>query len=265
MAWDRAYRRGSRRRLALELLDGAVRPESVPVVMCLWNRPDRIGEILAQLDAQQSDTPVRLILWNNKADDDAFYRRAISDFTSSGALASVEYHCSRQNLGGIARFFVARQLVREGRTGPFIMLDDDQNITRRFVDDLLTSYAPRSYAGWWAFMNHGSYVERTAVPAGEPASYVGTGGSICDPLITVSPGFFEDLPRRYAFIEDLWASARALDLGWRVTKVDTHITFVLEELNQFNDLLQLKVDFYDELARTRPVLRHDGTHGSRSA
>lgn len=265
MAWDRAYRRSSRRRLPLDLLDGTVRPEAVPVVMCLWNRPGRINEILAQLDAQQSDTPVRLILWNNKADDDAFYRRAISEFTSAGALASIEYHSSRQNLGGIARFFVARQLVRDGRTGPFIMLDDDQDITPHFVDDLLASYSPRSYAGWWAFMNHGSYSERSAVLAGEPASYVGTGGSICDPRITISPGFFDDLPRRYAFIEDLWASARAVDLGWRVTKADTHITFVLEELNQFNHLLPLKVDFYDELARTRPQLRQDGTHGSRSA
>jgi hypothetical protein len=44
-------------------------------------------------------------------------------------------------------------------------------------------------------------------------------------------------------------------LAWRVTKVDTEISFVQEELNQFNQILQLKVDFYEELARTVPALR----------
>lgn len=264
-AWARAYARGYRRPVRLDVLSGAVESRSVPVVMCLWNRPDRIDTILRQLDSQDGDVGVRLMLWNNKPSNDARYREAIASYARTGSLHSIEYRVSRQNLGGVARFFVARQLVREGSNDPFIMLDDDQDISSSFVGDLRAAYEPRTYAGWWAFMNHGSYVERSAVADGEPASYVGTGGSICDPALVMSPGFFEELPHPFAFVEDLWASARALKLGWRVRKVETTISFVQEELNQFNNILQLKVDFYEELADAVPLLRGADAPGSLPA
>ena len=243
VAWDLANFRGRTGLYRRETLLGTPRLDSIPVIICLWNRPSRIDDILTQLDGQDGTQRVRLMLWNNNDADDAYYRERIAAFTASGTLDSVEYVRSPRNVGGMGRFFLAKYLYKAGFRGHFITLDDDQDVTPAFLDTLLGYAAPHEFSGFWAWNYIDSHWNRTPTEPGELADYAGTGGAICDIEIVQSSDFFTELPRRYAFLEDQWLCGYAKSLGWQVRKADLDITFVLHETNQFPQLADLKDEF----------------------
>ena len=245
--WKLAQYKGRHGLFKLKTLVGTPSSQDVPVAMCLWNRPARIDDILSQLDAQVTGRALRLILWNNQPEHDAYYRQRINAFRFSGNLASIEYFSSRRNVGGIGRFFLARKLLRSGYSGHFIMLDDDQDVTTDFAASLERQSAPRELLGWWAWNYLDSHWNRNRAIAGQEADYVGTGGSICDIELVRKLTFFTDLPRQFAFLEDQWACAYARSLGWRVRAAELEITFVLHETNQFHGLADTKNAFWEYL------------------
>lgn len=232
----------------VEDLSGTVDSTDLPVIVCLWKRPQRIDQILEQLDAQTNARPVRLLLWNNNPSNDSHYRARIAAFQQKHSLASVEYVNSTRNLGGLARFYLARRLLRHGYRGHFIMLDDDEDVTAGFTDSLLACAEPHQIAGWWAYKYVDSHWNRTAAKPGEIADYVGTGGTICDVDIVRDRTFFTDLPRRFSFLEDQWMCAYAKERGWAIRKAEVDITFVLHETNQFLHIADLKDEFRTYLA-----------------
>jgi hypothetical protein len=251
-AWRRALNRAIVRPLALEALAGTPSDADLPVIVCLWRRPYRLSAVLEQLSEQVGGPSLRLILWNNDPANSATYRRTIADHGARGAVASIELQNSRTNLGGIARFVVARHITAAESGRPFVMLDDDEDIATTFITDLLEVYAPRTYAGFWAFNTRESYWDRVAATGGETVNYVGTGGSICDAEIVRDRGFFDGIPDRFGFIEDLWASYYAASRGWRLRKVDTPIELQDEGGNQYHAYVDLKRQFHDYLReRTR--------------
>jgi hypothetical protein len=245
---ERARVRYAAGRFPMTVIAGTVPADGVPVVMCLWNRPERIADILAGLSAQTGTPPLRLVLWGNRSTDRRYYENAIRGAGVSGSLASVEYVSSRVNVGGLGRFFALRRLRQEGLAGPAITLDDDQDIAPSFVRTLLDAYAPGSLRGVWAFRQGSSYWDREAADDGQPADYVGTGGCALDPSIVDDERFFTDLPDRYSFLEDQWMSWRAARAGWDLRKVDAPFAFVLAERNQYGALLWLKDEFHAYLA-----------------
>lgn len=198
--------------------------------------------------AEQATTrTVRLVLWNNKPEYTSRYVRDIEKFGPTGALARIELFESAHNLGGIARFVVGRQIIREGYIGPFITLDDDQDVSPTFVHDLLAAHRPATIAGFWAYAYGADYWDRRALRDGEEASYVGTGGAIFDSAIVSDRTFFTALPPKYGFIEDIWACHRVRRDGGTLRKVDTPVIMVQEELNQHHDLISLKREFVSYL------------------
>lgn len=229
---------------------GAAPHDALPVIVCLWNRPQRIRRTLQLLAEQEGAPPLRVIFWNNKPVNDRHYLGEIEAFGATGAIAAIDYHSSRVNIGGIARFLVARSITRDAPSTPFVMLDDDLDPSATFVRDLLAAYSPRTYAGFWAFVILDQYWERRNAVAGEAAQYVGTGGTVCDAALVRELGFFLRLPGRFAFIEDLWASAYAASRGWRVQKVDTPVELTSEDSNQYLGMIELKARFWAYL-RTR--------------
>ncbi len=234
---------------------GALALEAIPVIVCLWARPDRLPAVLDLLSTQNSTRPVRLILWNNRPENSARYLAELSHRRATSSLASVEFVDSAHNIGGLARFIVARHLLLDGYRGAFITLDDDLDITDSFVDDLLGAYAANRIAGWWAFRSGDEYWDRVDAQPGEQATYVGTGGAVFDSSIVSDRGFFTRLPTRYGFLEDMWACAWVLARGGELRKADTLITMVQEELNQHHGLIGLKPQFQAYLRAHPPVER----------
>ena len=233
--------------IRLRRITGRAQDGALPVIMCLWARPARITDVLEQLAAQSDCPPIRLILWNNRRANDAHYLAAIRAMGAVGAIASVEFYGSRANIGGIARFLVARSITAARDSAPFVMLDDDQNVSDHLIADLLAAYRPRTFAGFWSFTMFSSYWDRRSTEVGDQASYVGTGGSICDSSLVHTRGFFSHLPARFGFIEDLWASRFAASHGWHLRRVDTPIELLDEAGNQYHSLRELKPAFWDYL------------------
>ena len=244
------YRRGY---YSPRLLSGTPDRNGVLVQMCLWNRRERIEDVLMLLDKQQANRQINLQLWNNQPGDADYYAERIRAFRATGALASVTLYNSRLNIGGMGRFYQARKARRNGYRGPFIMLDDDQDISEDFVADLLRAAGPRRIAGFWAWTMEGDYWARTPAEVGDRVSYVGTGGCVCDIDIVEHDDFFTGLPRYFGFLEDLWMCGYARKHGWSLAKVDTPIEFVLDETNQHHTLGELKGEFYR-------YLKLDDTH-----
>lgn len=219
--------------------------DAVPVVVCLWNRPDRAEDVVRMLSEQRTSVRVRLLLWNNNPRDAGRYAR-LATHDGSGALASVDVHDSARNIGGLARFVAARLARNGGYAGPMVMLDDDQDVSPTFIEDLLRDYLPRSVVAWWAFSQHGSYWRRAEIEPGDEADHAGTGGTVYDSALVADDRFFACLPSRFAFLEDQWMSFVAHRRGWRVVKARTDIGLVSEELNQYHALKPLKDVFFAE-------------------
>lgn len=215
----------------------------VPLVMCLWNRPERIETVLEMLRTLSGPHRVALLLWNNNSTDASFYEKAVEGAVG-GSLASVDLVQSPSNVGGLARFLAARLLVNGGYQGPVVMLDDDQDVSKTFLEDLLRDYTPRSITAWWAFSLHGSYWRRAEIEPGTAADHAGTGGTVFDSSLVRDDRFFANLPRTFAFLEDQWMTFFAHSLGWRIVKARTTIDLVSEEKNQYHGLSPLKDAFY---------------------
>lgn len=250
LRWRRAMARYTAGRFRLDTLSGERADAAagrLPVIVCLWNRRERIDEVLRLLDAQAGGRELELLLWNNNRADDAHYRARVAAFAGTGALASVSLFTSGVNVGGLGRFFVARQLWVAGYRGPIVTVDDDQDVSPSFVGDLLAAWTPRSIAGWWAWTMDGAYWARTPARPGDRVDYVGTGGCAWDAELVDSTDYFAALPRHFAFVEDIWMCANAKRRGWPIRKVDTPIEMVLDETNQHHTLAELKAEFYDYL------------------
>lgn len=243
---------------APELLIGEIEPEATPLIMCLWNRPGQIDEILATLDAQIADDGpaprIRLLLWNNATHDDTWYRERIGAFTPEGALASIEYVHSPHNIRGVARFLLARWLWKQGQRGSFLMLDDDEVIGRDALARLLAAGGERRIASFWAWRAHpDDYWQRERAAHLEPANYAATGGAVCDLEIIADDAFFTELPELGLFIEDAWMSRFALARGWMLRRCDIDVEFVLHETNQYGPLTHDKVAFWSSLKEHYPL------------
>lgn len=248
---DTLLRRGLRSTGTAKWSDPQV--SGVPMVMCLWNRPERLRQIIYMLESMTPPTRIKLLLWNNAAENAPLYS-GVADHAPTGSLASIDLVNSSVNIGGLARFVAVRWLRNAGYSGPVLMLDDDQVVAPSFVSDLLADWTPRSIVGWWAFNQVRSYWDREQVPAGAETDHVGTGGTILDPELVDDDRFFFDLPRRFAFMEDQWMSYQALGRGWRLQKARTSIDFVLEERNQYHAMIELKDEFHRYLRGTPAFL-----------
>lgn len=235
--WFRAHR-----------VDRGATGGEMPVLMCLWNRPERIVPVLELLDAQDHPAGVHLYLWNNQRGDHARYREAIDAFRPTGALHAVSLVKSPHNIGSIARFYWARKLELASPGRPVIVLDDDEDITPAFVSTALAQYDPAAVSAWWAWhIDSGYYWDRHMADAGERVDHVGPGGSIMSSAVVADPRFFTDIPDEYRMLDDIWLSHYAPAHAFELRKLEADITFVLDETNQFHGQGDLKARFYDAL------------------
>lgn len=242
----REYRRLVKGGVRLEVLSGDVSESSIPVVICMWRRSERIATILSMLDGQGDCPPIRLVLWNNDPSNSSKLRTVIAELSMSGSLQSIEFYDSAINVGGVGRFLAIRELLRQGTDASVIMVDDDQDVSPTFVRDLVAVAAPRTLSGVWAWRIHTGYWDRSqVVTQGHSADYVGTGGCICDSVLFADERFLADLPSRFLFMEDIWMSRYAANAGWSLRVVDSPVSFVLAELDQGHSLHRQKAEFYD--------------------
>lgn len=219
----------------------------VPVLMCLWNRPGRMADVLRMLDEQDYPGGIDLFLWNNNRDDHAIYLEALSSFGGGHSLKSVTITKTPFNLGSIGRFYWARKLALGGQTGPLVVIDDDEDFHPDFISTCFATYQPRVASGWWAFAVGDSYYDRTPAEFGGRVDHVGPGGMVCNIALFQDPRFFTALPERFWMLDDLWFTYFAKQSGYTLAKLPVEIEFVLAETNQHHVQADLKREFFDFL------------------
>lgn len=225
------------------------------LAIALWNRPGRIDDVLRLVDGQDHPEGVRLFLWNNNRSDHEHYRRRIAAFRPQGALRSVRLKKSPYNIGGMARFYWASWLLAHGESGPVLFLDDDEDITPRFVSAALAAYEPNVIAAFWAWRVEGSYWNRERAAVGEPVSHVGPGGSVVDLSFFADRRFFTKTPEEFWLLDDIWFTHVARNQGRQLRALDVEIEFVLNETNQYHGQIDLKPRFYEFLQQHDPLAR----------
>jgi hypothetical protein len=215
------------------------------VLICLWNRPSRMTDILRLLDAQDFPDGVRLFLWNNNKSEHELYRNAIAEFSAHGALRSVDLVKTPYNLGSIARFYWARKLSADGE--PVIVIDDDQDVAPTFVSNAMDAYRPDTITAWWAWKIGETYWDRQRAEPGDAINHIGPGGMVCSSRIFADADFFTTIPEKYWMLDDIWLSHFAPNHGYVLAKLPVDIEFVMDETNQFYGQADLKPEFYAAL------------------
>lgn len=215
------------------------------VLICLWNRPSRMSDILELLDSQDFPHGVRLFLWNNNKNEHGLYRAAIAKFSARGALKTVDLVKTPFNLGSIARFYWARKLSVDG--GPIIVIDDDQDVAPTFVSQAIQAYRPDTVTAWWAWKIGDTYWDRQKANPGDRINHIGPGGMVCSSQIFADRDFFTKIPEKYWMLDDIWLSYFATTRGYTLAKLAVDIDFVMDETNQFYGQASLKPDFYAAL------------------
>ncbi|SDZ41190.1 hypothetical protein [Herbiconiux ginsengi] len=227
---------------------GRATGDEVPVVLCLWNRPSRLIEVLKQFDGQTGTPGIDLHVWNNNKLDQCHYEGVIAAFRATGALRSVHLTKTPYNLGSIARFYPARAVAKTRGPGPMIVIDDDEDITPTFVATALENYTPDALRAFWAFRVHSrKYWDRSLVEGPGRVDHIGPGGMVCDRSIFLDDAFFTELPQRYWLMDDLWLTYYAKRRGLTLATLPVDIEFVMDDTNQYRSLIDLKQEFFEYL------------------
>ncbi|MFB2557301.1 hypothetical protein [Herbiconiux liangxiaofengii] len=219
-----------------------------PVLICLWNRPTRLADVIAMLDSQL-DVPdgVELHIWNNNKLDHDHYRDVLRRARPTGALRSAWIARTPYNLGSIGRFYLARRIAAERGSTPVIVIDDDEVFDSSFVSVAQQHFDPKAITAWWAFSVGDAYFARVPAEPGGRVDHIGPGGSVMDAAIFSDRSFFTDIPDRYLYLDDLWLTWWARDRGYTLAKLPVEISMVMDETNQYHGLLDLKEEFFDVL------------------
>tara|TARA_R100000322_G_scaffold122976_1_gene80097 strand:- start:4127 stop:5431 length:1305 start_codon:yes stop_codon:yes gene_type:complete len=175
---------------------------NVPIVMCNWKRTDNIPRTLAMLEGQTRHD-FNLYIWNNNSDDAQKLDQIVSMYKLS---YNIEVHHSRENVGGIGRFYFAKDISKD-YDGPVIFIDDDVQFGEDMVETFISEYRPDTITSFYAHRIKSSYWDKEYITApGENVDYCGTGGMLSPISVFKKNELFEMLPERYKFIEDLWLS-----------------------------------------------------------
>jgi len=223
--------------------------QTVPIIMCCYNRIDLIGETIKCLN-EQTDRNFILYIWNNRCSEKD---RLIDGIKKAGPNFNVICHHSKENVGGIGRFYMIRELLKSKDYKYVMFIDDDQRLDKQVVEKFKQAAKPKHSYNWYgrrfvkgepyANIHHDGHVKLNSQPivAGEPYDYGGTGGMIIDADIFKHDDLFESLPRKFKFVEDLWMSYYGtVKLGYRFIKIDQGITQIKDGKDQCSKIWDVK-------------------------
>jgi hypothetical protein len=175
-----------------------------PIVMCNWKRTENIAQTLAMLEGQTTHN-FDLYIWNNNTDD----RKKLDTIVSMYKLSyNIEVHHSRENVGGIGRFYFSRDIAKKGYDGPVIFIDDDVQFGSDMVETFIEEYSDDKITSFYAHnIQDNSYWNKTLEPSpGKNVDYCGTGGMVSPISLFKNEKLYSEFPLMFHFIEDLWLS-----------------------------------------------------------
>ena len=211
--------------------------------MCVWNRIHLLKHTLDLLE-NQVDKDFDLYLWNNNIN----YQNQIDNIIHKKHSFKTEVTHYPQNIGGVGRFYMANQI--SDKYDYVVFIDDDQHFDENLVKIFREESDSKTISGWWAYKTNKEYFNRKPLQIGEEGDYIGTGGMVCPIEPFTHPELFDNFPKKYLFLEDIWLTHFCKNkLGYSLKKSRVNINFIPNEIvrDQSHDLGELKSEFYNYL------------------
>ena len=236
--------------------------EKIIVVCALYNRmqTERFFEQFLLFTIPR-DIEVQIHIANNSPHRQEEFQRL------AGALSveqtSFHVHNMGVNLGGMARFIVAKELRSQFPLDFVVFIDDDQYLSGDSLLQLWQQREKLTMTSWfgkcWRRRSDSywspkyGFVEidgNQSVP--REWHYGGTGGAIVDALIFTDDRLF-NIPQEYWFVEDLWLSYILKLNGWYIKRAFIEVHMDEDESNQgqFRALKKVKQKMFSELNSCR--------------
>lgn len=212
--------------------------EKVAIIMCIWKRVNNLNEIIKCLQ-KQTYKNFKLIIWDNSNE-----KEEVEKIASQFSSIDIDVIKSEKNIGGIGRFYAAREIKDSYKI--IIFFDDDQFPKENFVELMVKKFEPNTIKSRHCYKivdNNDYWKRRKIAEGGTNINYCGTCGMVLDSKIFS----FEELyscPKEYTFIEDLWLSFYAQHkLKWKMESIEIPLTLVDDGKDQFRGLINKKSEF----------------------
>lgn len=209
------------------------------VIMCVWQRVDKLSQTIEMLN-QQKYKDFDFYIWNNNSDKSVI--KHLSDLNEKHKIIS-GIKQSKTNVGGIGRFIYSSEL---NHIYPkIIFIDDDQIFGPNLILEMSEKFKPNSIISWWGWkINSMDYFDRFRVKNFNEVDYCGTGGMIIDSKIFNESLIFK-IPEKYKFIEDLWLSFIAKKfLNYKLYGYEFDLKIIEDGKDQSLKLLNIKREMF---------------------
>eukprot|EP00960_Hanusia_phi_P064909 765956-Hanusia_phi.AAC.1 len=229
------------------------------LVMCVYDRLELFQHMLASLQHQELPEPIMLWICNNNPNNTEIHGMLPRFLTKFSAIV-VTFPF---NMGGFARFELARQIRQTHFAEYIIMLDEDVVFHTKFVLKEVLAYAkPLSFSCWYGklFQKNGDYWKGSVINMTQIIQshrkdlqrfhYCGTALSIIDAEI-FDVDVLYSIPREFLFVEDLWLSAIALHKKFALVRLFVNVSLQRSEHELWMEtgMKDLKRDFLSKLRR----------------
>lgn len=181
----------------------------IPVVLCVWNRIDKLNDLISNLNLQKYQN-FHLYIWNNNFKNKDTVDSIISN---KNQKFNISWHHSSENIGGFGRFILAKFILKHNDFPQIIFIDDDQlfnddvfyELVKRKKINTSLHWSGRKFKKNLNYWDSWSNIFSDKKESYNFLDYGGTGTVITDSKIFKDEAFFY-LNKKYLFIEDLWFS-----------------------------------------------------------
>jgi hypothetical protein len=227
---------------------------TLPVVMCLYKRVNLLKNTIECLN-KQKDKNFCLYIWNNSPTTESDLINMINQYRPK---FNVFGYTSDENVGGIGRFYLTRQINKEKHIKYVIFVDDDELFEDNFISYLRSvakekcswNYYGKKFIKGCPYIyldKNGAYDDKlndknkVHVNYGETYDYGGTGGMIIDSSLFDDDEFYYSFPKEYILVEDLWMSFYGnLFKGYNFYKARIDIKLIKDDKNTCTNIWDLK-------------------------
>ena len=214
--------------------------EPIEVCFLVYQRPERVPEILKQLKAQTIQN-FKVNIWNNSGK-----KLDISSFPKD----KIQVINSKENVGSQARF----KLAKKTKGNPIIFFDDDENPNTNFIEYHYNQYlkfGKKSILGYFTrTFTKEEYWKSVGAKYGEEVDYIATKAMILDREIIDKEPLLQDIPEPFTKTEDLYLFYLARTKHWmRLVKIEPASSGMIDNKDQYIKLIDYKEIAFKELRK----------------
>lgn len=211
------------------------------VIMCTYVRLENLAKTYKALE-NQTNNDFDFYICDNSNNDPHLLNTTRKRSTYFNHNVFIKEYNNKYSI--FSRFYLAKELAEQGYK-VIVFIDDDQIIPPSFIQDCYDQYDPRIVKSFYAHYIEGDYWRKQEIAVGEDTNYVGGGGLMCNASIFLDEELFS-CPPKYWILDDLWISYYLANFtDYKMQKLKTEITFIVDEKATAKTLKAMKREFSD--------------------